>query len=146
MGFSVSASTAIVFAGMFLAVGILYPAVSNGFEQVQDAEVERDSAQLDLRNTQIEIDSDQTNSDQITVNNTGTTSLKISEVDLIVDGEYQSRDSDNGDGDFEITNEGAPNGDTDLWLPGEQIRLHSFTAEERIKVVTEHGISVSTEV
>ena len=33
---------------------------------------------------------------------------------------------------------------TDLWLPGETLTLDSFTATDRIKVVTEHGISVST--
>ena len=140
MGFSVSASTAIVFAGLFLAVGILYPAVSNGFEQIQDAEVERDNAQLDLRNTQIEIHS--ANNDEITVDNNGTTSLKVSEVDLILDGVYQERTS------YETAID--DNDETDLWLPGEQLTLEFTDTDpanpERIKVVTEHGISVATEV
>jgi len=132
MGFSVSASTAIIFAGMFLAVGILYPAVSNGFEQVQDAQVERDQAQLDLRNTAINITD--ASDGEITVKNTGTTSLKVSEVDLIVDGEYEGREFDNG------------RDDSDLWLPGETITANGFSNANRIKVVTDHGISASTEV
>ena len=139
MGFSVSASTAIVFAGMFLAVGILYPAASNGFEQVQDAQVERDQSQLDLRNTQIEIQS--ASDSEITVTNNGTTSLTVSEVDLIVDGVYQDRES-------YTTTIGEDDTSTDLWLPGEELTLNNFdeTADDRIKIATEHGISVSTEV
>ena len=139
MGFSVSASTAIIFAGLFLAVGILYPAVSNGYEQIQDAQVERDQAQLDLRNTAINIT--EADGDSITVENTGTTSLTVSEVDLIVDGEYQERENENG---FEFENEDNPN--SDLWLPGETITRDDFNNADRIKVVTEHGISASTRI
>ena len=128
MGFSVSASTAIIFAGMFLAVGILYPAVSNGFEQVQDAQVDRDQAQLDMRNTAINIT--EANGDYITVENTGTTSLKVSEVDLIVDGKYQGRNDPE---------------ESDLWLPGEEIEIE-IDGGERVKVVTEHGISVAENI
>lgn len=133
MGFSVSASTAIVFAGMFLAVGILYPAASNGFEQVQDAQVERDQSQLDLRNTQIEIQS--ADDSEITVTNNGSTSLTVDEVDLIVDGQYQPRE------DLTREVDGASN--SDLWLPGETLEIRGFDDGERFRVVTEHGISVS---
>jgi len=139
MGFSVSASTAIIFAGLFLAVGILYPAVSNGFEQVQDAQVDRDQAQLDMRNTAINIT--EANSGSVTVENTGTTSLRVSEVDLIVDGVYQTRPS--GNGDYTVDN-----GDSDLWLPGEELTFtfNNGDTPNRIKIVTEHGISAATEV
>jgi len=136
MGFSVSASTAIVFAGMFLAVGILYPAVSNGFEQVQDAQVERDSAQLDMRNTAIEITD--TSDDQLTVKNTGTTSLTLSEVDLIVDGDYQERNED-----FDIVNDDSSS--NELWLPGEEITISGFSGDHA-KVVTDHGISAAEDI
>jgi len=137
MGFSVSASTAIIFAGLFLAFGILFPAVSNGYEQIRDAQVERDDAQLDLRNTQIEIDPDQTNSDQLIVNNTGTTTLTVSEVDLLIDGEYQDRES--------LTTTVDGDDETDLWLPGQSLNITDFDEGDRAKVVTEHGISVFTE-
>ena len=138
MGFSVSASTAIIFAGLFLATGILYPAMDNGMERINDAQVDRDQAQLDLRNTQIEIDDASQSS--ISVKNTGSTSLTVSEVDLLVDGNYQQRDS------YSATADGSDN----LWLPGETLELNSFgdddddlMANDRIKVVTEHGISVT---
>ena len=141
MGFSVSASTAIIFAGMFLAVGILYPAVSNGFEQVQDAQVERDQAQLDLRNTAIEIAD--TGDGDINVNNTGSTALKVSEVDVIVDGQYQPRSDDNEDPTVEVADASG-----DLWLPGETLEITVSNGNEgnRFRVVTEHGISVSGEL
>jgi len=138
MGFSVSASTAIIFAGLFLAVGILYPAVSNGFEQVQDAQVERDQAQLDLRNTAIEIAN--TGNGDINVTNTGSTVLKVSEVDVIVDGQYQSRE----DLEDNIEVAGASDG-TDLWLPGERLEI-DVDGDGSFRVVTEHGISVSGEL
>jgi len=139
MGFSVSASTAIIFAGLFLAFGILFPAVSNGFDQVRDAQVDRDDAQLDLRNTQIEIVDTDAGANEIIVKNTGTTSLSVPEIDLIVDGEYRGQE--------EFSNDDNPG--SDLWLPGENVTASpnpAISSDERIKVVTEHGISVSTEV
>ncbi|ATW88558.1 flagellar protein FlaF [Halohasta litchfieldiae] len=136
MGFSVSASTAIIFAGLFLATGIMYPAMSNGYEAVQDAEVDRDDAQLDMRNSEIEIDAISANS--ITVNNTGSTSLTVSNVDLVIDGEYQPRDTYDTSVDMD--------GSTDLWLPGESLVIDGFSSTNRIKVVTDHGLSVTREV
>jgi len=134
MGFSVSASTAIIFAGVFLAIGVLYPAVSNGYEQVSDAEVDRADAQLDMRNSDIAIDS--ISSTSITVNNTGSTSLSVPDVNLVVDGEYVTS--------FDTNVVGASG--TDLWLPGESLEITNFNADNRIKVVTDHGISVTREV
>jgi len=138
MGFSVSASTAIIFAGLFLAVGILYPAVSNGYELVNDAEVDRGDAQLDMRNSEIEIDS--ISSDSITVNNTGSTTLEVNNTDLVIDGEYQPRDS------YDTAVEGSAS--TGLWLPGESLTLDSFddSANDQIRIVTDHGITVTGEI
>ena len=133
MGFSVSASTAIIFAGVFLAIGVLYPAVSNGYERVTDAEIDRDDAHLDMRNTDINI-TNVTNK-QIKVRNEGSTSLDASTVDLVIDGEYQDRDTYTRD-------------PTDLWLPGETLTLDSFAtnANDQIRVVTDHGISATAGV
>lgn len=133
MGFSVSASTAIVFAGLFLVAGIIYPAISNGYEQVLDADVDRDDAQLDMRNSEITIDTISSNS--ITVNNTGSTSLDASAVNLVIDGEYQEPT------EYTTNVDGAT--DTDLWLPGESLEISGFSDAGRIKVVTDHGLSVT---
>ena len=132
MGFSVSASTAIIFAGLFLVVGILYPAVSNGYERVTDAEIDRDDAQLDMRNTDINITN--ITGEEIKVKNEGSTSLDASTVDLVVDGDYQERDT--------YTRDPA-----DLWLPGETLSLGGFdTATDQIRVVTDNGVSATGEV
>ena len=129
MGFSVSASTAIIFAGLFLAVGTLYPAVSNAHERVTDAEIERTDARLDMRNTDINITVVDTTTPSIGVRNEGSTSLNASEIDIIVDGEYQTR------GVYSPSEEG-------LWVPGETITFTgSGTIDDRVKVVTDHGIS-----
>lgn len=141
MGFSVSASTAIIFAGIFLAIGILYPAVSNGYELVQDAEVDRTDARLDMQNSDINItDLDGTT---ISVSNEGATSLDASEVDVVVNGEYQPRE------DYETTVEGEPG--TELWLPGETLEIDSSevgatNTGDRVRIVTEYGISVTGEI
>lgn len=142
MGFSVSASTAIIFAGLFLAFGMLYPAVSNGYERVQDAEFDKDNAQLDRQNTAIEI-SDLTQ-DKINVTNNGSTSLKVSNVDLLINDEYQNRS------DYTPTVDGDSG--TDLWLPGETLTITfsdlavTVDTNDRVTVATEHGLRVSGEV
>ncbi|MFD1640573.1 flagellin [Halohasta litorea] len=133
MGFSVSASTAIIFAGVFLAIGVLYPAVSNGYERVTDAEIDRDDAHLDMRNTDINITS--VSSSAITVRNEGSTSLDADEIDLVVDGEYRPRD------DYTTSVDSDP--DTGLWLPGESLTIDGLSASNRIKLVTDHGVSVT---
>jgi len=137
MGFSVSASTAIIFAGVFLAIGVLYPAVSNGYERVTDAEIDRDDAQLDMRNTDINI-TNVTNK-QIKVRNEGSTSLDANTTDLLDNGVYQQRTS------YTLTN--VDSSDSDLWLPGETLKIdYNSDSGDQLKIVTEHGISVTEEV
>jgi len=143
MGFSVSASTAIIFAGLFLAVGILYPAVSNGYEMVNDAEVDREDARLDMRNSEINIT--ELNGGRINVTNEGSTSLNADTVDLVIDGEYQPR------GDYNPVVDGDAS--TSLWLPGETLEINdsapntiSLDSGEQVRLVTDHGLSVTGEI
>ena len=140
MGFSVSAATAVIFAGLFLALGIFYPAMANSYERVQSADANQADRALEQANTDIRLD-DATGGGQLTVTltNTGSTSLTVSETDVLVDGNYIQR-SELGttvDGD----------GSTDLWLPGETLEItYSPTgtvSSNRIRVVTEHGVAVS---
>ena len=140
MGFSVSASTAIVFAGVFLAIGVLYPAVSNGYERVTDAEIDRDDAQLDMRNTDINITN--VTADQIKVRNEGSTSLDADKVDLVINGVYRPRDEFNPEVDGDAS--------TSLWLPGETLVIYenasvSWSSNDQLKLVTDHGLSVTGE-
>ena len=140
MGFSVSASTAIIFAGVFLAIGVLYPAVSNGYERVTDAEIDRDDAHLDMRNTDINITN--VTDSQIKVRNEGSTSLDADKVDLVINGVYQPRDDFNPEVDGDTS--------TSLWLPGETLAIYengsvSWSSNDQLKLVTDHGLSVTGE-
>ncbi|WP_129115115.1 hypothetical protein [Halegenticoccus tardaugens] len=140
MGFSVSGSAAIVFAGMFISLGILYPAVSNGFERVDDARADASDRELGLKNTDFEITDAEYDSDNgtltVVAENTGATELAVNDTDVLIDGEYRTAfDARTVDGDAE----------TDLWLPDESLRAEISTGEEpdRVTVVSAHGVSRS---
>lgn len=137
MGFSVSASAAIVFVGFVVAFTTLYPVAANGFERVGDARADAGDRALDRENTAVEladVSYDGTN-ETLTVraNNTGTTDLSVSETDLLVDNTHWVGDRA-VDGDAE----------TDVWLPGETLTVtaSNVTMEpERVTVVTEYGVA-----
>lgn len=137
MGFSVSASAAIVFVGFVVAFTTLYPAAANGFERVTDARADVDEDRLERQNTAIELATASYDgaADTLTVavNNTGTTELSVSETDLLVDNTYWTGTRD-VEGDTS----------TDVWLPGETltITVGNVTLQpNRVKVVTEHGVA-----
>jgi len=138
MGFSVSASAAIIVVGLAIAFTTIYPAVDAGYERTADARSERADDLLAQQNTAIELASlsyDGGNETlTVAVNNTGTTTLSVSDTDVVVDNEY--REGDSGvDGDAE----------TDLWHPGEQltVTVEGVTARpDRVRLATEHGVSV----
>ncbi|WP_237718830.1 flagellin [Halogranum rubrum] len=137
-----SASAAIIFAAMFIAMGMLYPAVANGSERVTDARSDTADAMLDQQNTAIAFVNasyDEPSSTlTVTVDNTGTTDLSIEATDILVNNTYTESATTTVDGD--------PS--TDLWLPGERLTVEvdvSLTADgsNRVVVVTNHGISRS---
>lgn len=139
MGFSVSASAAIIFAAMFIAMGMLYPAVANGTERVTDARSDAADSMLDQQNTAIDLvnasyDAPSTTL-TVTVDNTGTTDLSIEATDILVNNTYVTPTT---------TVAGDPS--TDLWLPGERLTVEvdvSLTPDgsNRVVVVTNHGVS-----
>ncbi|WP_136716787.1 flagellin [Halorientalis salina] len=135
MGFSISGSAAIVFAGMFISFGIFYGATSNSFERVTDAQTDQTDVIVDEKNVAVEIVAyeriDSTDRLTILVNNTGARALAVDETDLFVDNEYFA--------DAET----AVNGDRDttLWAPGEQLNVTVRVENpSRAKIVAEHGI------
>jgi flagellar protein FlaF len=142
MGFSVSGSAAIVFAGMFVAFGMFYTATANTAEQVSEANADWQDGALAQQNTAIEITSAThyvgNDSLVIRVNNTGAVGLSVEETDLLVDNEYQTAFSERSvEGDAS----------TSLWLPGQTLRYNVSTASQpsRVKLVTETGVA-GTEV
>jgi len=151
MGFSVSAATAVIFAGLFLALGIFYPAMANSYERVQSADADQADRALEQANTDIRLDDATStgggggNQLEVTLTNNGSTSLTVSETDVLVDGSYIQR----SELDTTVTNvDGTDDSATDLWLPGETLAITYDTTEtvDRVRIVTEHGVSVSEEV
>jgi len=141
MGFSVSAATAVIFAGLFLALGIFYPAMVNSYERVQAADADQADRALDQANSDIQISDVSTTggSNTIDVVNQGSTALPVNKTDLVINGAYQERSTVATDIDGDST--------TGLWLPGETLTLDpsvSLTNGDQIRVVTEHGVSAST--
>ena len=136
MGFSVSASTALIFAALFLALGIFYPAMANSYERVQTADADQADRALDQADSDIRIDA--ATGGTVDVTNNGSTTLPVDETDLLLDGEYQPRST--------VTTDVGGNTATDLWLPGETLTLDpdaGLGGVNQVRVVTEHGISDS---
>ncbi|CAM2925872.1 MULTISPECIES: fla cluster protein FlaF [Halobacterium] len=144
MGFSVSGSAAILFIAAFVSVGILYSAAFNGFERVQDANNARNDRVLTAKNTVVEVANTTYDSvnDTVTVNatNNGSTTLSVSQTDVLVDGEYVTDSA-------YVSSSVAGNSQTDLWLPGEtySVTVPTGSAPTRVKVVTGTGVT-ATEV
>lgn len=143
MGFSVSASTALIFAALFLSFGIFYPAMVNSVERVNDARSDQADDLLDQQNTEIEFgdidDGSGGSPGTIDVNNIGTTTLSANGVDLFINGEYRNRS--------DYTTEIDGNADTDVWAPGQTLTITgaNFGSGDDILVVTDNGISIRTE-
>jgi flagellar protein FlaF len=144
MGFSVSGSAAIIFASLFIAFGMWYTASANSFERVTEAQQVRTDGVLETQNTGLEVAAADYNrsgeGDLVVVaNNTGTAQLSVSDTDLLVDGRYARNWT---------ASAVEGNSGTDLWLAGEQVTVTVAveTAPERVKVVTDTGVSDTLEV
>lgn len=135
MGFSVSGSTALLFVALLIGFGMFQSAATNGVERVNDARAASGERLLEQRNTAINVTSVSYNATtdelSVRVNNTGSTTLSVSAVDLLVDNEYVTPTT---------TVEGSSS--TDVWLPGETL-VANATVEPatRIKVVTGPGVA-----
>ncbi|WP_424017481.1 flagellin [Halorientalis pallida] len=144
MGFSVSGSAAIIFAGMFIGFGILYGAVSDGHERVSDAQDARTDDALETENTAINVTSTEyvgTN-DRLTVlvENTGASALALNTTDFLIENDYVT--------DWQGSATVAGQDDTWLWLPGEQLNITVRTSEvpAQVTVVTGNGVARTAEV
>ncbi|MGB9986626.1 flagellin [Salarchaeum japonicum] len=139
MGFSTNGAAAILFVAAFMVVGVVVPAAQAGFEDVSESMSAQENRALDAGNTDIALDSVTYNntSDQLTVHvsNTGTTSLHVTDTDLLVDGAFTNP---------ETAVEGASA--RTVWAPGETLTFTLSTADEpkRVVVVTEHAVSAGT--
>lgn len=136
MGLSVSASAAVVFLGVFVAAGVLYPPVANGFERVSDARDGAADRALDRQNTGVVAANATYHAANdtlvVTARNDGSTTLDVDRSTLLVDNEYAPATA---------TVPGAT-GST-LWLPGETARFEVgdvSTPPTRAVVVVDGGV------
>lgn len=142
MGFSVSGSAAIIFLAAFVSFGMLFTAGYGGFEQIEDARAGHAEKVLERQNTDIDIvnvtsaDSESVN---LTVENTGTETLVVNDTDVLLDGTYQVPDSTN------VSDHQNP----DIWAPGEELTMnitYSHSGSVRVTIVTGAGVADFREV
>lgn len=142
MGFSVSGSAAIVFIAAFVSVGMLYTAAYNGYEDVTAAEDNHADRLLEQRNTDVSVVKTAYNTSgnenfTVEVLNEGSTTLSVSETDVVLDGVYKST---------WLASNVSGSTTTDVWAPGETLNVTvdgGSTAPSRVKVVTGTGMSVT---
>lgn len=156
MGISVSASTAIIFAGMLVVVGAVYPVAANGFDRIATANSDAYDDHVGAQNTGVEFAGatydDGNGTLTVEANNTGSTTLSIPETTLVVDNQLVAFDGN----DTAIGGDvgGAGDADTELWLPGETLRIRvdvdavgiDVAEGDRATVVAEYGIEAGGEV
>jgi archaellum component FlaF (FlaF/FlaG flagellin family) len=133
MGFSVAASSAIIFIGFLFAAGILLTSMTIVIDDIKDdMEKYRESIQSS-GNTRINIDNATNTSTVLYINitNTGATTLKVNEIEVLVNGSMVTH---------LITNSSVEgNNATNLWSPEETLYLEIMTVTspgERVIVTT----------
>lgn len=144
MGFSISGATAVVFIGLLVSTATLYPAVDQYVERRSEA-IDADSERsLTQQNTAIAVVNatydGNTSTLNVSVQNTGSSTLEVSETDLLLDGDYVRLSTD----DTTVDDDTA----TDIWTPGERLTIAMTRSSNpgRIKVVTGPGIAVTSTV
>jgi len=147
MGVSVSASTAIIVAGLFFAFTTFYPVAANGFDRVSDAQHGINERALERQNTAFAVSNatydDTTGNLTVNATNDGSLGLVAGDATLLVDNEYV----DVGGANATTTVDG--DGGTDLWLEGESLTIvvdendlstNVTAGETRVVLVVESGV------
>lgn len=148
MGFSVSGATALLLVAFLISFGAFYTAATGTFDQIQDAQVDQVDQNIEAINTNIDIGSATYNESGnnelvIVANNTGASSVSLSDTDLLIDGEYTM--------DWQPTARIDGDADRGLWVPQSQLEITvDFDAEgddpEQVRLVTIHGIAATESV
>lgn len=155
MGISVSASTAIIFAGLLVVLGAMYPVAANGFDRVATANSDAQDRHLDAQNTHLEFVAatyDGEGTLTVEADNTGTVALSIPDTSLVVGNEYVAFEGEEAAIDGDVDGDGDTT--TELWLPGETLQLsidaddRGLTVSEgdRVVVVSEYGVDTGGDV
>ncbi|TKX62199.1 flagellin [Halorubrum sp. ASP1] len=146
MGVSVSASTAIIVAGLFFAFTTFYPVAANGLDRVSDAQHGVNERALERQNTEFAVTNAtfNTTTDTLTINatNEGAIGLVADDATLVVGNEYV----DVGGPNATTTVDG--DGDTELWLGDETLTVRVAQGDTattigegtRVVLVVESGV------
>lgn len=146
MGFGVSGSWVLIFVGTLAAFGSLYSTTANTAEQYQEIREFQQHHLQQIQEADVEIESvslvDGGNcSVNVTVENTGETTLDLTEADLLYDNAYQ-----NG---WQAAAEIDGDNSTDIWRPGQTLSItdeNLSSAPDRVKFVSGPGVADTTEV
>jgi len=139
VGFGVSGSTAVIFLGVLIASGTLYPAVTGAREQISDAHDGKSEDLLDRRNTAIDVVSvvydNSSNNLEINATNAGTTTLSVEDATLLVDNEYVSPDTTRVGGDS----------NTDVWAADQTLvfDVNDVAQPDHVTVVAGNGVTAT---
>ena len=135
MGFSTSGAVAILFVGLLIAVGIVFPVLQTAQDRQSTAMSDREDRALDVRNTAIDVGTEWSDGElAVSVTNVGSTTLAVEETDLLVDGTYLRRS------DYSTLVAGEPTRTT--IQPGETLVMETTETDvDRVKVVTGNGIA-----
>ena len=146
MGVSVSASTAIIVAGLFFAFTTFYPVAANGLDRVSDAQHGINERALERQNTDFVVTNATYNTSTsnltVTAANEGSIGLVADDATLVVGNEYV----DVGGPNASTTVDG--DADTALWLGDETLTVtvaQNDTATDigdgtRVVLVVESGV------
>jgi len=151
MGVSVSASTAIIVAGLFFAFTTFYPVAANGFERVTGAQHGANERALERQNTAFAVSNatydpagaSDAGTLTVTATNDGSVGLVAGDATLLVDNEYVDV------GGAEATTAVDGDRDTALWLGGETLTVEVderdlstpvVAGETRVVLVVESGV------
>lgn len=136
MGFSVSGATALLLVAVFISLGIVSTAATNGFERMNDAYHADADRTLDQRNTAVSLRIISCSSLNFSAKNTGTTALHLNDTDVLVDNRYVDESA--------LAHAVDGNESTDLWLPGQTLNVTGDqTPTNRVKLVTGPGIAAA---
>jgi flagellar protein FlaF len=147
MGVSVSASTAIIVAGLFFAFTTFYPVAANGLDRVSDAQHGVNERALERQNTDFSVTDATYNATagtlSVNATNGGSVGLVADDATLVVGNEYVDVGGPNADATVD--------GDTDtaLWLGDETLSVtvddndletEIVGGETRVTLVVESGV------
>lgn len=129
MGSETSVVIALLFAG-FLAIAVVtYSSIEYYANLVENAQYERDVFRKEWMQTDIIITNASNNSVNLTLKNTGKTTLNASYLNVFINGNYSSKN---------VTSNGttwAPQYSTNITIP------LALKKDDRVKISTENGIA-----